>query len=191
MSKILGVIGEDASDIEVLKILARKLTTRSFSVAPFYGKGCGSIKRKLPGWCTALAKKGCKAVVVVHDQDRHTPNKLRKDLEEILSGVSEINTKIVVIPIEEIEAWLLSDSSAIKKAMNLIKNPRTIYHPEQINSPKEHLGRIIRSHSKGQVKTYVNTTDNSSIALATNISLIQKRCPSFSHFENFVLQATK
>ena len=41
----VGMIAEDISDIEVLRILATKLTTKRFRVSHFVGKGCG------PGTC--------------------------------------------------------------------------------------------------------------------------------------------
>ncbi|MFA5040841.1 MAG: hypothetical protein WC464_04315, partial [Bdellovibrionales bacterium] len=68
-SKQIGMIAENNSDIEVLKILAGKITNRSFSIDSFVGKGCGPIKRKMQGWCNVFIKKGCQSVVVVTDRD--------------------------------------------------------------------------------------------------------------------------
>lgn len=63
----IGFIAEDLSDVEVLKILAGKLTSRRFTSSHFVGKGCGPLRKKIPGWCRAFETKGVSSVVVVHD----------------------------------------------------------------------------------------------------------------------------
>lgn len=183
--KHIGFIAEDASDINVLKSLAKKLTKKKFTTHPFVGKGCGPLKRKTPGWCKALIHKGCDSVVLVHDLDRNNLAELRLQLETILAE-SKMKNKIVVIPTEELEAWLLSDSAAIKHALNLVKLPKKQYHPETISSPKEYLARRVKTHSKNNLKQYVNTVHNEKIAEAVDVSLISKSCPSFVAFKEFV-----
>lgn len=186
--KLIGIIAEDDSDVEVLKILTKKLTKRRFSTSQFTGKGCGPLKRKTPGWCKALAHKGCQSVVLVHDLDRNKSVELRKQLELILSSV-DMEHKFVVIPAEELEAWLLCDPDALKKAMNLTKLPKKIHHPEAIVAPKERMETIVKSHSKGQSKQYVNTVHNRLIAGETDVAKILAGCPSFSHFQAFITAA--
>lgn len=181
----VGIIAEDQSDIEVLKQLGRKISGRNFSVAEHYGKGCGSIKTKTLGWCKAFKEKGCKAVVLVHDRDDKDANQLRQDLEAILS-TSVMQKCYVTIPSEELEAWLLSDMPAIKKALNLEKKPKEIHHPETIPSPKEHLGDLVTSHSKNKSKFYVNTEHNGLIAKEIAVAAIEKKCPSFLYFKTFI-----
>lgn len=186
--KHIGIIAEDDSDIEVLKILTRKLTNCRFATSHFVGKGCGPLKRKTPGWCKALLLKGCESVVLVHDLDKNNAVKLRTQLELIISAV-KIENKFVVIPSEELEAWLLSDANALKNAMNLIKLPKKIFHPETVVSPKEHIGEIVRKHSKESSKRYVNTVHNKLIAEQIDIAKVSKACPSFNQFEIFVSTA--
>ncbi len=186
MKKIhIGIIAEDKSDVEVLTLLGRKISGRNFSVSPHFGKGCGSLKSKTPGWCRALLAKGCTVVVVVHDRDKKDAQQLRKELEEILA-TCVIKKSYVTIPSEELEAWLLSDTSAIKKAFKLEKEPKSIQEPETIVSPKEYLGKLITAHSKGQHKYYVNTEHNENIAKEIQISHIDSKCPSFKFFRDFV-----
>lgn len=184
----IGIIAEDDSDVEVLKHLASKLTSRRFAVSKFTGKGCGPLKRKTSGWCSALIHKGCSAIVLVHDRDRHDEKILRGDLEKLLMGI-EIQTKVVVIPCEELEAWLLSDMSALKQAMNLATQPKVIQHPETTMSPKEHIGKLVRTHSKNKSKQYVNTVHNLHIARAMPVLSISRRCPSFRNFERFIAES--
>lgn len=187
MAKRLGFIAEDISDIEVLKILTKKLTSKPFAVSHFVGKGCGPLAKKSPGWCRVLLIKECHHVVLVHDLDRNNLVQLRQKLEGILLGAPQ-RTKSVVIPIEELEAWLLSDEQAIAKALNLDKVPALVHHPEGIPSPKEYIGDMVRKISNKQ-KQYVNTVHNRLIAGSLDIAKLRKKCPSFKKFEEFVQSA--
>jgi len=186
MSKIhIGVIAEDPSDVEVLKELGRKISGRNFTVSQHFGKGCGPLKSKTPGWCRSFKAKGCTAVVLVHDRDNRDAVKLRLELQEILNN-SEMEKAYVTVPSEELEAWLLSDTVAIKKALNLEKEPKAVNHPEGISSPKECLGKLVTMNSKLRSKFYVNTEHNSLIAREISVSAIDKKCPSFKDFRVFV-----
>ena len=184
----IGIIAEDDSDVEVLKHLAGKLASHRFTVSKFTGKGCGSLRRKAPGWCLALSHKGCSSVVLVHDRDRHDENVLRGELEEVLRNI-KIQLKVVVIPCEELEAWLLSDMKALKQSMNLATMPKIIPNPETTASPKECIGELVRMHSKNKSKRYVNTVHNLQIAKAVSVSTISRRCPSFRYFGRFIAQS--
>ncbi|UCV21246.1 DUF4276 family protein [Ferribacterium limneticum] len=186
MSKIhIGVIAEDVSDVDVLKELARKVSGRNFSVSQHFGKGCGPLKSKTPGWCKALKAKGCSAVVLVHDRDKKNSQKLREELQVIMKS-TVISNGYVTIPAEELEAWLLSDPSAIQRALKLEKEPKIDNFPETINSPKEHLADLVTLNSKNRVKIYCNTEHNSLIAKEISIDKIDIKCPSFKYFREFV-----
>jgi Domain of unknown function (DUF4276) len=187
MTKIIGVIAEDMSDVEVIKILLKKLTNKRFSTAQFVGKGCGPLKKKIPGWCKAFHQKGVVAVLVIHDLDKNSAHLLRDKLESMLPSNVFINTT-VVIPVEELESWLLSDEKAIQVAMKLHTTPKAIHHPETIVSPKEHLGELVRKHSKNGLKQYVNTVHNSLIANELIVGKLSK-CASFETFKTFVSTA--
>lgn len=183
MAQAIGFIAEDESDIDVLKILAAKILSKKISVSHFVGKGCGKISVKAVAWCKNLKTKGCMKVMLVHDLDRNNGAELRQKLEGILQNAPQTK-KAVVIPTEELEAWLLSDEVAIAKAMKLKKPLKAILQPEKTVSPKEHIGKLVYAASDKKIN-YVNTVHNRLIAQATNIDLIRKKCPSFSHFEEF------
>ncbi|WP_146123518.1 DUF4276 family protein [Burkholderia multivorans] len=138
MAAKIGIIAEDLSDIEVIKLLARKLTGASLSTAHFIGKGCGPLRKKTPGWCKSLIQKGCTQILLVHDLDRNDAAELRLKLETILQAATTVK-QAVVIPSEELEAWLLSDASAIMTAMKLPKAFKAVHHPETVDSPKEYI----------------------------------------------------
>lgn len=183
MSVKYGLIAEDASDIEVIKMLAKKISGKNISSSYFVGKGCGPIKKKAVGWCKAFETKGCKHILLVHDRDRNDAKKLMKQLTEVLE-VAPQASKVVVIPNEELEAWLLSDHLAIKTALKLRKAIKEEHHPESISSPKEYLGAAVWKVSEKTV-TYINAVHNPMIAEHIDISRIKKKCPSFGPFADF------
>ncbi|MGH1510494.1 DUF4276 family protein [Ralstonia solanacearum] len=183
MSVKIGIIAEDVSDVEVLKLLARKITGKPVSTAHFTGKGCGPLKKKTPGWCKDLAHKGCTKILLVHDLDRNDAKTLRKTLEGILQKSTAFK-QAVVIPAEELEAWLLSDTSAITSALNLQKALKVVHHPETISSPKEYIRDKVWQVSN-KTTAYVNSVHNKLIAEKLNIKFVQKKCPSFKDFANF------
>lgn len=178
-----GLIAEDKSDIEVVKILARKVTGRAISAAYFVGKGCGPIKRKAPGWCKDFAIKGCTQILLLHDRDRNDAAKLRTTLEAVLEQVPQ-EKKVVVIPTEELEAWLLSDHKAIEQALKLRGAIAEEHHPELIASPKEYLGGQVRKVSQKTVE-YINSVHNPLIAEKIDVRSISRKCPSFVPFASF------
>jgi Domain of unknown function (DUF4276) len=157
MTRKFGIIAEDESDVDVIvEILCKYFPRNAFSVRKFIGRGCGKIKNKCDSWTRSLFESGCDHVFIFHDLDRNVESNLRNLLEKKVSP-SAFPRSLVVIPIEELEAWLLSDASAIKKALSLQKTPKKISNCELINSPKEFLGDLIW---KIERKRYINTIHN-------------------------------
>lgn len=183
MAQKIGLIAEDQSDIDVIKLLAKKLTGKTLSSAQFVGKGCGPIKRKTPGWCKNFHLKGCTGVLLVHDLDRNNEADLRATLERVMTQSTTLR-RAVVIPIEELEAWLLSDTDAISNAMKLPKSLKAVPHPEKIDSPKEFIRDSVYRVSNKKVQ-YVNSVHNGLIAERIDVALIRKKCPSFRPFAAF------
>lgn len=182
MSKKIGVIAEDNSDIEVvIEILAKYLIRNTFSVKKFVGNGCGKVKQKCDSWSKLLFKSGCEHVFLFHDLDKNKEAKLRKLLELKLPPNDNPNT-LIVIPVEELEAWLLSDVDAIQKTFSLSKTPKKIDECEIVASPKEHLTKMIWHSDK---KRYVNTIHNKKICEKTSLENL-RRCSSFSGIDKYI-----
>jgi hypothetical protein len=182
MSKKIGIIAEDKSDIDVItEILKKYMGANEFRIGRFVGNGCGKLRSKCEAWTKNLFKSGCNYVFVFHDLDRNCANKLRKDLE-IKVCPNKYENSLIVIPVEELEAWLLSDSDAIKSVFNLNKKPKKIHGCENISSPKEHLRDMVWATGK---KRYLNTVHNKKIAKETSLENL-KRCPSFIQFHEFI-----
>lgn len=119
MSLKIGIIAEDDSDVKVAEILLGKLRNRrTFQIKKFIGQGCGKIFSKCRRWADDLSRKGCTLLAIIHDLDQKNETDLRRALVQALEP-SPIANYAVIIPIRELEAWLLSDDAAINRALRL------------------------------------------------------------------------
>jgi hypothetical protein len=188
MSKLkshrVGIIAEDESDVDSVKVLMHRISeNHAIDVKKFVGKGCGRIKRKCRSWASTLKAKGCRCLILIHDLDRNDLVQLRQRIEDAVSP-SPIQPYLICIPVEEMEAWWLSDPQAIKLALNLRKTPNVKGHPEDIASPKERISALVR-HYSDKTKVYMNTEHNAKIAVYLDLGKA-KRCHSFVPFFDFV-----
>lgn len=182
---LIGVIAEEKNDYEVLYELTSKLLNESqFSFKHFFGHGCGKVRRKCSAWAQQLLSKGCHLLVVIHDLDKRDEAELRTQLESSIKGFSFSKT-IVLIPKEEIEAWLLSDINALKKVFKLKNTPSIPLNPESIDSPKEYLSRLVSRNSQTD---YLNTIHNRKIAKELDLNNLKRRCNSFRPYPKFLKQ---
>lgn len=184
MATKFGIIAEDKSDVDVIKaFLAKYLEPSQFSVKHFVGQGCGKLKSKCQAWAVNLQKSGCEHIFIFHDLDRNNESHLRKELKDKLSS-PETPPTLIVIPTEELEAWLLSDLDAIKLTFSIPAREMTkkIPHAETIKSPKEFLQKLVHQNSK---KIYMNTTHNKIIAANTKLDSLLS-CKSYIPFDDYM-----
>jgi hypothetical protein len=180
----IGVLAEDSSDVDVVKELIQKFKApNSFCIRYFASDGCGKLRNKCRALAHQLHLKGCSVLLLIHDLDRRNLTQLRRDLVAALNPCP-IAKHIIVIPIEEIEAWLMSDGNALKRAFSLKKAPNMSGNPEYIISPKEKLELLVWRLS-GKTKRYMNTVHNAVIAKHIAVSNL-RRCAAFHEFERFV-----
>ncbi len=180
----IGIIAEDRSDVDSTRVLINKITCNNrIGIKSFVGKGCGKLKKKCSAWAGQLKERGCYKLILIHDLDRNDIVDLRIKIDMAIYPCP-INKYLICIPVQELEAWLLSDPDGIKDAMKLRKAPKVKGLPENIDSPKEYLGKIIHIYSDGEI-IYINTKHNQKIAHALSIDKA-KRCPSFSPFHDFL-----
>ena len=178
----IGVIAEEANDVDVLYEITRKLIRDcDFSFKPFLGHGCGKIRRKCKAWANNLVRRGCTHLVVMHDRDRWDVDELRTLLRDKL-GEHSRDTTLVLIPVEELEAWLLSDPKAIMTAFRMRTEPKIKNDSEAIDSPKEYLKAIVQRNSKTR---YLNTVHNKKIAENLRLTSL-RRCKSFRPYQAFL-----
>ena len=178
----IGVIAEEYNDVEVLYELTCKLIKEnSFSFSKFVGHGCGKLRRKCTAWAENLLKRGCVHLVVLHDLDHNHEDNLRLELTRCVRSIG-FKGCVILIPRQEIEAWLLVDAKAIQTVFNMKKIPNLPTRPEEISSPKEKLRDIVWRSAQ---KHYVNTIHNKKIAAASRITKV-KTCKSFLPYPAFV-----
>jgi hypothetical protein len=186
MGKVIGVIAEDYSDVAVLKELIKKISLRRpFKVNRFVGNGCGKIKGKCHQWAHTLNRQGCESLILLQDLDTSIVGRLTQELEDALRPCP-ISNYIVVIPVREIESWLLCDPYAIKQALNLQFLPKEVSNPEAILNPKTKMRDIVRVASKKTI-WYLNTAHNHRIAAEARLEKLRK-CQSFRPLEQFLIR---
>jgi hypothetical protein len=179
----LGVLAEDASDIDVLRAVLPKIAPRkNFGIKPFHGQGCARIHSKCRRWAVVLAKRECSVLILIHDSDGNNVTKISSGIKASLKPCP-IPIYLIVIPIEEIEAWLLTDPAAIKATFNLKKNPKCPANPERIRAPKEYLRDLVWKAS-GKTKEYINTVHNKGIAERLALTSLRK-CSAFLPLQAF------
>jgi len=183
--KKIGIIAEDESDYKSFRILICRITKNySLKFNGLYPGGCNEIRRKALAYAENLKTKGCNVLIFIHDLDRNTLKNLKKEINDKLIN-NPIPEYLICIPIEEIEAWFLSDPEGIKKALKLRSFPRVSGLPEDISSPKEKLGDYVRKASSGK-KDYINTTHNQMLAEKVSIEIMNEKCKSFKEFYDFI-----
>jgi hypothetical protein len=158
-----GVIGEDTSDTETLRVLIRRITQDPKLIVKTKGYGgCGEMLTKGTKQIRSFQELGLTRFVVCYDADGDDP---AERLEELMTRVIRparcIASCCAVIPVQELEAWILADIEAVT---NIFRYwiPRPISSPEQIQNPKEHLTRLSRAQNKKPIYDYV--THNEQVA---------------------------
>jgi len=187
MSIRIGVVAEEQNDVDVLYELTSKITAeQNFSFRKFLGHGCGKLRRKCSAWANNLVKRGCSHLVVMHDLDQNDEKILRDDLENSIRDIA-FTGYLILIPIKALEAWLLYDPAAIKKAFSMGRIPRITASPELINDPKQYLRDIVWRRCG---KRYANTIHNRKIAAELKIETLSS-CRSFLKYPLFIANAIK
>ena len=181
----IGVIAEEQNDVDVLYEFTSKLIAENkFKFSKFVGHGCGMLRRKCGAWAKNLASRGCTHLVVMHDLDNRNEAELRR---ELCDAIKKFDNSLILIPILELEAWLLCDAVAIKKTFGVTKHLKTPANPERVVNPKEKLRDIVYKSCK---KRYINTIHNKKIAAAIQVKHL-KACSSFSSYPNFIKESVR
>ncbi len=181
-----AVLGEDRSDAETLRVLIRRIAgNERLTVKPKGYDGCGQLLRKGARDLDEFLSQGYDRFVVAYDADRDDPAAC---LAEALSRVVERSRAAssaccVVVPVEELEAWLLADVAAVTQKWPSWR-PDPIANPERVRDPKEHLEKLSRDSQ--QRPRYSHAVDNPSLAGLIDLKIVEKKCPSFRVLAEFV-----
>ena len=183
-----ALLAEDNSDVETLRVLIRRLAHNS--TLPIKGKGyggCGEMLQKGARDIRLFAKLGHKRFVICYDADGPDPAQHRQVvIDKIIKPSGHaIPSCLALVPVQELEAWILADlHQAVPKVISSWK-PSAIPKPETIASPKEHLASLSRGSNKKP--RYVYAMHNSKVAEHLDLSTVAKKCPSFRPLEKFVV----
>ncbi|MBI5190690.1 MAG: DUF4276 family protein [Nitrospirae bacterium] len=172
--------------MEVIREILNKIDKGKFHIKPITTDGCGKLRRKCDGYVTDLFNRGSDVVFVFHDSDTGEESKiveLRKDLTAKVMAAKPRGRACIVIPIQEIEAWLLADEDAINGSFSKL-SIKAYPNPEAVDSPKETIERL--SKGANSKPRYTNTTHNRKIAARLDLDKVYKKCPSFAPFYDVV-----
>ena len=180
-----GILAEDDSDIDTLKVLIRQLAGND--KLPIRGKGfdgCGKLIKDGWKYLKSLPDLNCSSFIIAHDADKKEPNEVRRGLIDKIVKPSGVKCSVcLLVPVEEIEAWLLADIEAVSKIFKGW-NPDNITNPESISDPREFLERL--SRLEGGRPRYSHATHNPQLAKHIDLNKVSKRCKSFRPLEEFV-----
>jgi hypothetical protein len=185
----LGIIAEDRTDCETVKVLIRRMlqaaNRRPPSIKDFAPNsgGCAAMRRKAPKWARELRRAGCGAVVLIHDLDRNPHNGELNHREQLTSELRSLvgHDDYVCIPVEELEAWFWSDQAVLDAVTK--GRARALPHPERLARPKE----VLRDHAYRGRGRALATTENAELAALLDLQRCAASCPSFASLQAFIL----
>jgi hypothetical protein len=187
----LAILAEARSDTDALAEMIRNAVPQGLSFAikhKPYG-GCGHLRRKGMRDVKLFVKQGVKVIIVCHAADRSMAQTIH---DKVMSGVVKPSGYkdicCIVIPVVELEAWLIADEVAVNKAIPSVKFPSQ-NHPEMITDPKKWL--LEHSRNSGGKPIYVPTLHNRLVAKHLDRTKVSKKCPSFAKFLSHIPRITE
>ncbi len=181
-----AVLGEDSSDAQTLQVLIRRIAcNEGLTVKPKGYDGCGELLRKGARDLNDLLDQGYDRFVVAYDADRCDPVARRAEARMRIVDRSRVASSAccVVIPVEELESWLLADVGAVSKKWPGWR-PEPIASPERVRDPKEHLEKLSRDSQRRP--RYSHAVDNPWLARHVDLAMVERKCPSFVVLADFV-----
>lgn len=183
---MIGVIGEDQSDVDMLTQLIRRLANNQRLEIKTKGyRGCGEMLRKgaaqLKAYNTAY---DCRRFVVCYDSDRSAPQERMDQLKREIIDRSGLHSEFcALVPTQEIESWILADLHAVTKVITSWVPDKDISNPESINDPKEFLEKLSRRFKK---PLYSHAVHNPKIAVHLDLDKVSAKCMSFRPLVDFI-----
>lgn len=176
-----AVLAEDISDADSIASIIKLIKNdKNLTV---YKKGYGGAGNLFKHGAAQIKAynlaKDCSKFIVCYDSDGEDVEIRRKRIiNEIINPANVEASYCALVPVQEIEAWFLSDFDAIRAVFGGFRNIKAIPNPEHLKDPKEHL----RHHLKNIKPSpkYVNSLHNPQIAAKLNLDLVLRKCSSFA-----------
>ena len=180
------VLAEDKSDVNCLRILIKLLAkNESLTVE---GKGfnsCGNMLNKGAAYLKLYNEQDkFYKFIICHDRDKNSSQDIyKKVVSKIINNAKLKPEKLIciLIPTEEIEAWILADIKAVSNILSW-QPKQEFYNPEEIESPKEKLIKLARLDKS----IYIHNIHNEKVMKYLDLTIVKKKCPSFAELANFV-----
>jgi len=185
---LYAIIGEDPSDVSTLKVLIKRIANdESLSIKAKGYAGCAEMLRKGAKQIAIFANDyDCQRFVVCYDCDNGDPNERHKEVTiKIVEKCAAKGIYCILIPIQELEAWILADIAAVSHVFKGW-NPDEITNPEAIKDPKEHLEKLSRTSNRRP--RFSHATHNEVVARHLDLQKVANKCPSFRPLNDLVLK---
>jgi Domain of unknown function (DUF4276) len=186
---MFAILAEHDSDADVLTlVLKRHLNNDGLSVKKKGYDGCGGLCAKGARDIKSWAERGISHFIICHDADSNPPAAIREKVAAAVVRPSGHTRRLccIVVPVQEIEAWLIADEAAINAVIpsfGFEGHP----NPETIRDPKEWLVR--ESEAKNGKPRYSPRTFNAAVARHLRFEVVLQKCPSFRAFLDCVSQS--
>jgi signal recognition particle subunit SEC65 len=185
-----AVLAEDQSDAEAICVLVKRIAdTTGLAVFKHGFSGCGNLRKKAGKHIKSLEGLGATHFIICHDADRSSPREIKESVRASIRSKHTLpDQHRIIVPVQEIEAWIIADEKAIQQIIPTLKI-KPVNQPESLNNPKEWL----KTESR-RLKTkplYDETTLNEKVCQHLDISIVQKKCQSFSELVEFVSTSMK
>jgi len=185
---MIAVLGEEISDCEFIEIMLRRISGQNtLRVAKKGFDGCGNLLRDGARHLNRLLHQGTKKFVVCIDADGKKVEERKAQVRQRIFNTAQFVegqcNSAIVVPVQEIESWILADASALNKTFRrwgLKDHPS----PEGLKDPKKVLQDSTRQHNGRPL--YVPSTHNPVAAKYLDIDKLRHSCPSFAEFHAFV-----
>jgi hypothetical protein len=182
---MLAVLGETKSDVESLVAIIKQFPGKQRASILRKGfNGCGELCKKAASHIRDFLGRGAKRFVICHDADGADPIPVRMKVQrEVVDRVGLSDECCIVVPVQELEAWMISDETAISKTIPSLLIS-AVPQPETIRNPKEWL---IRKSREGRSKPlYIPSIHNPKVSNWLDVQIVAKKCPSFLPFLEFI-----
>lgn len=173
-----GILGEDRSDVEVIDRLIRRISgNERIKIKEKAYDGCGDLLCKGARAIQTLHELGVSKFVICYDSDDGDPNeKYNEVVRRIIRPSNVDSTFCALIPVREIESWLLADLDAVKKIFTSFRIDKPIKNPENDDNPKRTLEKLLRRDDNKPC--YSGSVFNPKIAAHTDLKTLAEKCPS-------------